>query len=149
MPGEPTQGNAMAETHGGGCLCGAVRFEVEGPLERVANCHCSMCRRGHGAGFVTWLMLPRERFRLTSGGQALVRYASSEHGSRSFCGRCGASLFCDLADQPDVIDIALGGLDDGHDARPTAHVFWDDRARWLELGDALPRLGGKTGVEPR
>ena len=139
----------MAAMHGGGCLCGAVRFEVEGPLERVAHCHCSICRRAHGAGFVTWVVLPRERFRLTSGQQLLVRYASSKHGSRSFCGRCGASLFCDLDDHPDVIDIALGGLDAGHAARPGAHTFWDDRADWVEIGDKLPRLGGKSGVEPR
>lgn len=139
----------MAETHGGGCLCGAVRFEVEGTPEFAVHCHCSMCRRTSGAPFVGWAGFPRGQVRLTRGEQALVRHASSEHGSRSFCGRCGASIFCDSTEHPDVTDIALGCLDPGHGVRPGAHVFWDDRVDWVELGDALPRLGGKTGLEPR
>jgi hypothetical protein len=132
----------------GGCLCGAVRFAVDGPIERCVHCHCSMCRRNHGAGFVTWLVVPRSRFRLEDGQQALQRYASSEGGSRSFCGTCGSSMFCELEAHPDVIDVVLGCLDDPGDLTPQLHVFWSDRARWLQHADHLPKLGGKTGVEP-
>jgi hypothetical protein len=133
----------------GACLCGAVRFEVEGPLDRVAHCHCSMCQRAHGAPFVTWAAVPRERVRVTRGADALVHYQSSEIGTRSFCRNCGSSMFCELTTHPADIDVALASLAPGHGAKPRAHLFWDDRASWTEAADGLPRLGGKSGVEPR
>ena len=133
----------------GACLCGAVRFEVEGELERVVHCHCSICQRAHGAAFATWAAVPNERVRFTSGESELVHYRSSEIGTRSFCRRCGSSLFCTLDTHPGVVDVALACLAPGHGAKPRAHVFWDDRAGWLEISDGLPHLGGKSGLEPR
>jgi hypothetical protein len=138
----------MSETVSGGCLCGAVRFRVELPTLFCAHCHCSMCRRNHGAAYVTWFGIPRERLAIDSGGDALVRYLSSEHGSRSFCGRCGSSLFCESTRRPDEVDVVLASLDGPIDRAPAAHVFFDSRAAWTDVRDGLPRLGGKTGTEP-
>lgn len=133
----------------GGCLCGAVRFELDGELERVAHCHCTLCQRAHGAAFATWAAMPNERVRVTAGESELTHYRSSEIGTRSFCRRCGSSLFCSLDTHPGVTDVALASLAPGHGAVPRAHLFWDDRVGWLALGDSLPRLGGKSGMEPR
>ncbi len=132
----------------GHCLCGAVRFTARLPSLFCAHCHCSMCRRNHGAGFVTWFAVPREALSVRSGSEDLVRFMSSEHGSRSFCKRCGTSLFCDNAAHPDRIDIPLGSVDGPIDRAPQAHVFFDSRADWVAVNDALPRLGGLTGLEP-
>jgi hypothetical protein len=133
----------------GSCLCGAVRFEVSGPLERVAHCHCTMCQRAHGAAFATWAALPAERVRVTAGESDVTQYRSSEIGTRSFCRVCGSSMFCTPDTHPGTIDVALGCLAPDHGAIPRVHVFWDDRADWVELADRLPRLGGKSGLEPR
>ena len=133
----------------GSCLCGAVRFEVRGSLERVAHCHCTICQRAHGAAFVTWAAVPEAQVRILAGEGELTRYRSSEIGTRSFCRSCGSSLFCTLDTHPGVIDVALASLAGDHGAIPRAHLFWDDRASWLELTDGLPRLGGKSGLEPR
>lgn len=132
----------------GGCLCGAVRFEVEPPTLFCAHCHCSMCRRNHGAAFVTWFGVARERLRLTAGSDALRRYASSEHGQRSFCSRCGSSLFCENDRHPDHVDVVLASLDGPIDREPGMHVYFDSRAAWTDVRDELPRLGGTTGVAP-
>jgi hypothetical protein len=133
----------------GACLCGAVRFEVDGPLDRVAHCHCTICQRAHTAAFVTWAAVPEARVRVTAGLGRLERYRSSEIGERAFCRTCGSSLFCTLSTHPGVIDVAVGCLAPDHGAVPRAHLFWDDRAGWVEITDSLPRLGGKTGMEPR
>jgi hypothetical protein len=132
----------------GGCLCGAVRFSVRLPTLACVHCHCSMCRRNHGAGYVTWFVVPPDRLALTRGADALVRYPSSEHGSRSFCGRCGSSLFCENDGHPDRVDIPLGAMDGPIDRAPQLHIHFDSRAAWVALGDDLPRLGGKSGLEP-
>jgi hypothetical protein len=133
----------------GACLCGAVRFELASALDRVVHCHCTMCQRAHGAAFVTWAAVPADRLRITAGEANLARYRSSEIGTRSFCRTCGSSLFCTLDTHPGMVDVALACLAPGHGAAPRVHIFWDDRAGWLELADGLPRLGGKSGLEPR
>jgi len=51
----------------GSCLCGAVAFAVDLPTAVCAHCHCTQCRRAHGAAYVTWFTLPKERWRVTAG----------------------------------------------------------------------------------
>ncbi|MBW2280978.1 MAG: GFA family protein [Deltaproteobacteria bacterium] len=132
----------------GTCLCGAVAFSVRLPTLFCVHCHCSMCRRSHGAAFVTWIGVPRSQFDIVQGEDALLRYDSSEHGWRSFCGRCGSSLFCENQSHPDQVDIVLANIRGSFAPAPQAHIFWDDRASWTVVADDLPRLGGKSGTEP-
>ncbi len=133
---------------GGRCLCGTVRFAFTLPTTFCVHCHCSMCRRNHGAAYVTWIGVRRDGFALVAGAECLARYASSDHGTRSFCTRCGSSLFCESKRNPDEVDVVLANVDDAIDRTPDAHIYFDDRAPWTQLGDDLPRLGGDTGTEP-
>lgn len=137
-----------SQTVSGSCFCGAVRFEVGLPTIFCAHCHCSMCQRAHGAGFVTWLGVGRDRFRLLEGESALVRFRSSEHGTRTFCGTCGSTLFCESTRHPEIVDVVLANIHGKIDRMPEAHVYFDDRAEWVHVADDLPRRGGKTGLEP-
>ena len=132
----------------GACLCGAVGFTVTLPTLFCGHCHCTMCRRNHGAGFVTWIAVPRTQVSVDRGTDRLTRYQSSEHGSRSFCSFCGSSLFCVSSLHPDVIDIPLGNMEGPIDRLPESHVYFDDRAAWTLICDDLPRLGGASGMEP-
>ena len=124
----------------GSCLCGAVRFEVELSTRFCVHCHCSMCRRNHGAAFVTWFGVPRTQFRLLDGESILTRYPSSDHGSRSFCSRCGTSLFCELDRDPETIDITLASVQAPIDHAPQAHVHFGTHVEWVEFLDQLPKV---------
>jgi len=130
----------QARTVEGGCLCGAIRFEIALPTSFCVHCHCSMCQRAHGAGFVTWIGVPRERFKLLTGESALVDYRSSDHGSRGFCNRCGSTLFCETTRHPEQIDIVLANLDGPVDRAPEAHIYFDTHVDWVQLNDSLPRV---------
>jgi hypothetical protein len=121
---------------------------VELPSAFCAHCHCTLCQRSHGAGYVTWFGVPKQRFAIESGEARLVHYASSDHGERSFCGRCGSSLFCETDADPDQIDIVLANMDGPIDRPPQLHIYFDDRADWTAVDDGLPRLGGASGMEP-
>ena len=132
----------------GSCFCGTIRFSISLPTLFCGHCHCSMCRRSHGAGFVTWFAVPRSQFSLEGGQAELVRFRSSDHGSRSFCSRCGSSLFCESSRHPDQVDIVLANMDGPIDRLPQVHIYFDDRAAWVVAEDNLPRLGGTTGLEP-
>ena len=113
-----------------------------------AHCLCSMCRRIHGAGFVTWFSIPKTQLRITAGESDLVRFRSSDHGTRSFCGCCGSSLFFESTLDAVRVNIPLANVDGPIDREPQFHVYFDCRAEWVTVEDALPRLGGETGVEP-
>ena len=132
----------------GSCLCGRVVFRVELPSLFCGHCHCTMCQRNHGAAFVTWFGVPPGQLSIDAGKDDLVVHQSSEHGTRSFCRHCGSSLFCESSRHPDRVDIPLANMHDPIDRRPQLHVYFDDRAEWLDLDDDLPRLGGETGMEP-
>ena len=80
----------MPETHTGGCHCGYLRYAVAAPLDDVAHCHCSICRRTTGGIVTTWATVPRAAFRWLAGEAA--EYASSASCTRYFCPRCGANL---------------------------------------------------------
>lgn len=114
----------------GGCLCGSVRFTIEFPTLWAAHCHCSMCRRAHGAAFVTWVGVPAEQFRLDAGGDVLVRFGSSAAAQRSFCSRCGSTLFFESNRWPGEVHVALANVDGPIDREPAAHVYWSARVHW-------------------
>jgi hypothetical protein len=137
-----------AKSVSGACLCGAIQFTATLPSLSCAHCHCTMCQRNHGAAFVTWFAVPPDALKIDAGAEDLVRWASSTHGSRSFCRRCGSSLFCENSEHPDRVDIPLAVMSGPIDRAPQVHVFYDSRAPWASLSDALPRLGGTTGLEP-
>ena len=77
----------------GRCLCGAVKFSFPFPTKWVAHCHCTMCRRAHGAAFVTWVGAPAEACTIADPENLLRWYRSSPEAERGFCSRCGGSLF--------------------------------------------------------
>lgn len=132
----------------GECFCGAVKFEVTLPTLFCAHCHCSMCRRVHGAGYVTWFAVPYTQFQLTEGKDHLKIYRSSDHGWRSFCYVCSSSLFCESTNHPQHIDIVLANLKGEIDRPPQAHYYYSNHVDWVPLDNELPRFGGETGIEP-
>ena len=102
----------------GRCQCGTVHYTVHAPATELYHCHCSMCRRNHGAGFVTWFAVPYTQFRIVRGSGQLRRFVSSDHGTRSFCGICGSSLFCESTRHPEYVDIVLANMDSPIDREP-------------------------------
>lgn len=126
----------------GGCLCGAVRFEIELPSKWCAHCHCSMCRRAHGAGYVTWVGMQSERFRLLAGRDDLQWYESSPGARRGFCRRCGSSMLFESTRWSGETHVALGCIDGPIDRAPQAHAFFDSHVDWLPIDEALQIFRG-------
>ena len=121
----------------GSCLCGAVAFEVTGPLTGALNCHCSICRKAHAAAFRSRVGLRRADFRWLAGEALLTRYESSPGTTRAFCRICGTRLISEFAAQPDELGLPLGVLDDDPGVKPAAHVHVASKAPWHEIADDL------------
>ena len=126
----------------GSCLCGGVRYEISGALEEMHHCHCSRCRKAHGAAFSTFARANRSSVRFVSGESKLRHFRSSEHVRRSFCGECGSNLLFSFDSLPDAIWVSVGTLDDDPGMRPEAHIFVASGATWHAITDALPQFDG-------
>lgn len=129
----------------GGCLCGAVRYEVRGPLRAVVNCHCAQCRRTSGH-FVAATAARQGDLTLVEPG-GLHWYESSSTARRGFCRTCGASLFWESV-SGESISIMAGTLDPPTGLETVAHIFIDDAGDYYAIEDNLPRQSdGNHGVE--
>ncbi|RJG06103.1 GFA family protein [Noviherbaspirillum cavernae] len=121
----------------GSCLCGAVAYEISGPFVHIGNCHCTMCRKLHGAAFVTWGILGQQHFRWTRGESQVRSYESSAGRQRLFCSNCGTSLAS--AHDGRIGEVVIGTLDDDPGARPSEHIFVASKASWYDISDDLPQ----------
>ncbi|MBA2564185.1 MAG: GFA family protein [Gemmatimonadetes bacterium] len=126
----------------GGCLCGGVRFEVQGAFLRASHCHCSRCRRHSGTAVCTQGRVRREQFRLVSGAGLLRTYRTEGFASKAFCSVCGSSLFGGTWPEGPEVSIRLGAMDGDPGIRPAFHTFVDSRAPWDEITDGLPKYSG-------
>lgn len=122
----------------GVCLCGTVRYEVHGPLSMMIHCHCSMCRKHHGASFATFVGAPLMGFRWLGGADDVATYESSQKGQRSFCRGCG-SVAPTLSKEMDMAFCPAGNLQGDLDIRPESHLFVGSKAPWTVLTDRLPQ----------
>jgi hypothetical protein len=120
----------------GGCFCGAVRFAIDLPSKWCAHCHCSMCRRIHGAGYVTWVGVDSEHFRLLADEQ-LQWFVSSPGARRGFCKICGSSMLFESERWSGETHVALACLDDAIDRQPQAHAFYASHVDWMPADQTL------------
>ena len=129
----------MEKTHySGGCLCGAVRYEVSGAARHLCYCHCESCRRASGAAAVPWGTFDRHSFRVTRG--TLAEFRSSEPVRRGYCPGCGSCLTYRHATRPAEIDVTLATLDEAAQLAPQMHVWVADKLPWVRIEDGLPQL---------
>ena len=124
----------------GTCLCGQLQYEIALPTKWAAHCHCSMCRRAHGAAFVTWVGAADWSFRIVRGAEHLTWHRSSPEARRGFCNQCGSPLFFRSQRWPGETHVTLASFTTPIDRAPGAHVFWDSHVDWLPFADdGLPR----------
>jgi len=124
----------------GGCLCGKIRYEIDGAIFDISHCHCSMCRKIHGAAFATFGTVQRKNFRWLCGEESIAVYRSSAKMERMFCLHCGSSLLIQEEDEPDVDYVALGTVDGDPGCRPEFHIWVGSKAPWHTITDKLPQF---------
>jgi hypothetical protein len=126
-----------AARYSGGCLCGAVRYEVHGPLRDVVNCHCSQCRRTTGHFLAaTATLLANLKLREERG---LRWYDASPDARRGFCNQCGSTLFW-RAHARDYVSIAAGTLDDASGLKTVMNIFTVDKGAYYDIPPGSPQI---------
>ena len=128
------EGRAMR--HAGSCLCGAVRFEVEGDFERFYLCHCTHCRKDTGSAHAANLFSTTARLHWLAGqAQAVLFRLPGTRHARCFCAVCGSALPHATGR---LLVVPAGALDGAFDAVPDAHLFVASKAAWEHDLERLP-----------
>ena len=120
----------------GGCLCGSVRYRIDGEPIASGICHCRTCRKAASGPNSPFVVLARSQFVLTQGKP--VEFRSSPPVTRGFCGACGSPLTYRTDDKPDRMDVMTCSLDDPDAVPPEFHVWASHKLAWECIGDQLP-----------
>ena len=128
--------------HSGSCLCGAVRFEVTGNLERFYLCHCEYCRKDSGSAHAANIFSTTAALTWLSGQDRVTQFTlpSTRH-SRSFCSICGSAL-PGVQMNGTLLVVPAGSLDGEVTIRPDAHIFVSSRASWDQTLENIPSVAG-------
>ncbi|HMT05481.1 MAG: GFA family protein [Solirubrobacterales bacterium] len=131
-----------AEHMTGECMCGIVTFEVNQPLIGAALCYCKRCQRRTGTGVSATGLTQPGSFVITAGEKSVRVYEPGDGGfNKYFCGECGGHLYTCHPDNPDILAIRLGALNEDPGIRPLAHQFTDYAAPWFPVPeDDLPKF---------
>ncbi|MGB1558494.1 MAG: GFA family protein, partial [Oceanococcaceae bacterium] len=129
----------------GGCLCGAVRYELRGDFEHFLLCHCARCRKGTGSAHAANLFSKTAELRWLSGEAQVRVYAhpGTRH-VKSFCSQCGSAV-PSLQMDGSLLVVPAGSLDTEAPIRPQAHIFGQSRAGWDDCLEALPTFPSYPG----
>jgi hypothetical protein len=132
--------SGQAEVYEGSCLCNQVRYRVRGPLGVMDNCHCTDCRKSHGAAFATYIEVPWKSLEWISGKDRLETYTAGTGTKRSFCRTCGSTLLCWVESDDKVVELAAAALDTPIAARPRSHTFVRSKVSWFDILDGAPQF---------
>lgn len=124
----------------GHCLCGAIAFEVDGPVEACVVCHCESCRRQCSAPMTTYIGVLDGQWRWL--GNAPKLFNSSPGVERTFCDRCGTPLSYRSKMMSNVMHFFAAAMEEPEKFAPTVHVAFEEKLPWLKLADGLPTRFG-------
>lgn len=127
--------------HFGSCLCGTVRFEVQGEFQSFYLCHCQHCRKDTGSAHAANLFLKSAKLTWVTGAGAVTSFAlpGSLH-NKSFCKLCGSALPSTYI--AGLLVIPAGCLDSEVSMLPTAHIFTSRKAGWDRELEKAPEFEG-------
>ncbi len=120
----------------GGCLCGAVKFEVTLKGRDIHICHCNLCRKWAGGPSLS--LMCEDGWKI-SGEESLTWFDSSEWAQRGFCNKCGSHLFGRL-NEGDYRGVHVGALDDQSALEVGGHIFIDKKPSYYDFTDNAPRM---------
>ena len=134
-------------THTGGCLCGAIRYEITGEPVRAAHCHCDECRRATGSSFATVAFFKEEDVKVIQGTpkQFFHPADSGNTMTKEFCGNCGSHFLSGGPGYEGLEFIKAGTLDDASWAVPQAHIWCEEKLEWLQLPEGAEPIARNPG----
>ncbi|GAA3566780.1 GFA family protein [Marinobacter xestospongiae] len=123
----------------GQCLCGAIKYQYDGPVGPVSLCHCQRCRRAQGGAFSASAPLQAVRFQFTEGEDQVREFESLPGKYRAFCPSCGSPLYSRVDAIPGIVRLRVGTLDGDLGKGPASHIYVGSKSDWFQITDDLPQ----------
>jgi len=130
----------------GGCLCGNVRYTIEGDTQMSAVCHCKNCQKQAGTAFSTIVGTTADK--ITIEGDVKTYEDHGDSGNvvlRKFCPNCGSPVFTEADAAPGMLFVKAGSFDDESQFTPGVHFYTKSKHDWLDIGEALPQFDTVPG----
>ena len=128
----------------GGCVCGAVRYEVTTAPLTMFRCHCRDCQQSTGGAFLPGVLVSSLAFRLTKGELKYHHTPSLAGGrhKRGFCAECGSRITGGEFDERpgNTIGLAVGSFDDSTWFQPQMDIFVGDAQPWNQIDPSVPKF---------
>jgi len=136
----------MTEIHKGGCLCGAVRYEIKGELKNPMLCHCKDCQKQSGSAVSTIIGVAKTDITINGTVKTLQTHADSGRDiDRQFCPECGSPLFSMSAVIPDMIFVKVGTFDETSWFKPQINIWAGSAQEWYPLNSEIMSFPGNPG----
>jgi hypothetical protein len=128
----------------GGCLCGAIRYEIDGEPFRIANCHCDDCRKATGSAYATNLFFKEEQIKILQGTPKKFEHLADSHNTmiKEFCSDCGSQVFGSGANRPGVKNIKVGSIDDARFVKPQVNLYTAHALSCSYIDDEIDNFQG-------
>ena len=122
----------------GSCLCGGIKFEIDGAVVMSRYCHCVNCRKFSGTAQAAWGLANAAEFRQTASDTDVSKYDAGSGSLRTFCSSCGSPLWFEPQDMPAFRGVALGAIDEGDVSAPEVHLWVRSSPQWETIEGDLP-----------
>jgi hypothetical protein len=121
----------------GGCLCGRIKYKVNGEPFRIANCHCDDCRKATGSAYATNLFFNETQIILTQGTLKKFKHTADSGGSmtKEFCDNCGSQVFGSGTNRPGIINVKVGSINDAHFVKPDVNLYTSHALNCTHIDD--------------
>lgn len=131
----------------GGCLCGAIRYQVKSNPVRVAHCHCDDCRRATGSAFATNIFVKSDDLAITKGAPKSYRHTADSGNTmtKEFCADCGSQLFGFSSGATGMKSVKVGSIDDAAFVKPEIEVYVSKALPFTHLSEATEHFAKGRG----
>ena len=134
----------------GGCLCGAIRFELQRKFLNAIHCYCGMCRKAHGTAFSTHVSARLDQLNWLQGKELLEAYESSPGAYREFCGQCGTHVLVHGQTNDNGVAVPAGTLDGDPPLNIVGHMYTESQVSWFKIADDYPQHAEwPPGIQPQ
>lgn len=123
----------------GECLCGKIAYQYQGLTGNLVHCHCSRCRKWHGAAFRSRMVVRQDGYQIIRGKEYLSQYQSTPNVIKTFCKNCGSSLATIYPLRSHLLGLPIAGCEGELDPYQEFHIFTRSKATWWQITDDLPQ----------
>ena len=135
----------MSNPQTGGCLCGAIRYQIAVPVTELRACHCTSCQKISGAGGTVNALLASTDFRIVKG--MPKRYTRTADSGRIlhryFCADCGSGIYSQRDVNPERVVVRAGSFDNPPPMKLTAHIWTKSARPWDAIDPAAKQIPGQ------